>query len=112
MVDAPVFCHAVFSFLRMMAPTSIAYLQSSFEITSIIPIGSYEARFINLTVCNLLDQTILVDMDVQPLGLVVHGAHRVGLEDAVFLGEVGLREGLETVLLAADSSQKMDEGEG
>jgi hypothetical protein len=33
-------------------------------------------------------------MDVQPLGLEVHGLHRVGLEDAVLLGKIGLREGL------------------
>jgi hypothetical protein len=47
-----------------------------------------------LTVCNLLNRTILIDMDVQPLRLVIHGAHRVGLENTVFLGEVGLRKGL------------------
>jgi hypothetical protein len=58
---------------------------------------------INLTVCDLFNHTLLVDMDVQPLGLVVHGAHRVGLENAVFLGEVGLRECLATVLSAAGS---------
>lgn len=35
-------------------------------------------------------------MNVEALGLVIHGAHAVGLEDAVFLGEVVLRECLET----------------
>ena len=33
-------------------------------------------------------------MDVEAIGLVVHGAHRVGLEDAVLFGEVLLGEGL------------------
>jgi hypothetical protein len=47
-----------------------------------------------LTLASLLHRTILANMDVQPLGLVVHRLHAVGLEDAVFLGEVGLREGL------------------
>lgn len=47
-----------------------------------------------LTLSNLLDGTIFINMDVQPLGLEVHGLHRVGLEDAVLLGKIGLREGL------------------
>jgi hypothetical protein len=47
-----------------------------------------------LTLSNLLDGTVFINMDVQPLGLEVHGLHRVGLEDAVLLGKIGLREGL------------------
>jgi hypothetical protein len=47
-----------------------------------------------LTVGDLLDGAIIVDVDVQSLGLVVHRAHAVGLDDAVLLREVGLREGL------------------
>jgi hypothetical protein len=46
------------------------------------------------TMCDLLDRAIIVDVDVQSLGLVVHRAHAVRLEDAVLLGEVVLREGL------------------
>jgi hypothetical protein len=33
-------------------------------------------------------------MNIEALGLVVHRAHAVGLEDAMFLGEVGLCERL------------------
>lgn len=47
-----------------------------------------------LTLSNLLDGSVFINMDVQPFGLEVHGLHRVGLEDAVLLGKIGLREGL------------------
>jgi hypothetical protein len=49
---------------------------------------------VRLTLANLLDRTLLIDMNVEALGLVVHRAHTVGLEDTVFLGEVGLCERL------------------
>jgi hypothetical protein len=50
-----------------------------------------------LTVSYVLDGSILADVDVQPLGLVVHCAHAVGLQDAVLLGKVRLCEGLDNV---------------
>jgi hypothetical protein len=40
----------------------------------------------SLTMRNLLHRAIIVNMNVQPLWLVVHGAHTIGLENAVFLG--------------------------
>jgi len=43
---------------------------------------------------NLLDSAVLIHMNVQALRLVIHRAHAVGLQNTVFLGEVGLREGL------------------
>jgi hypothetical protein len=49
---------------------------------------------IHLTLASALHRTILANMDVQPVGLVVHRLHASGLEDAVLLGEVGLCEGL------------------
>jgi hypothetical protein len=39
---------------------------------------------------NILNHAIFVDVNVQPLRLVVSGAHRTGLDDAVLLGKVGL----------------------
>jgi hypothetical protein len=39
---------------------------------------------------NILNHAILVDVNVQPLRLVISGGHRIGLEDAVLLGKVGL----------------------
>jgi len=47
-----------------------------------------------LALANLLHRTIIIDMNIQALGLVVHRAHAIGLEDAVLLGEVVLRESL------------------
>lgn len=47
-----------------------------------------------LTVSNVLDGALLVNVDVEAIGLVVHGAHRVGLENAVLRGEVLLSERL------------------
>lgn len=53
---------------------------------------------------NFLDRTIVVDMNIQPLRLVVHRAHAVGLEDAVFLREVALRKSLLGIALAFATS--------
>ena len=47
-----------------------------------------------LTVANILDGALVVDVNVETIGLVVHGAHGVGLEDTVLLGEVLFGEGL------------------
>lgn len=47
-----------------------------------------------LTVADVLDGALLIDVDVEAVGPVVHGAHRVGLDDAVLLREVLLGEGL------------------
>jgi hypothetical protein len=66
----------------------------------VLPITRCRPYQSTLTVCNLLNRAILIDMDIQPLGLVVHGSHGVGLENAVFLGEIGLREGLQDTLSA------------
>lgn len=46
------------------------------------------------TMRDLLHRAVFIDMHVKPLGLVVHGAHGIGLEDAVFLGEIGFGESL------------------
>jgi hypothetical protein len=56
---------------------------------------------VHLTLANLLHGTLLIDMDVEALGPVVHRAHAVGLEDAVFLGEVGLCERLVRIASAS-----------
>jgi hypothetical protein len=56
--------------------------------------ASFREPSSTLTLASLLHRTILANMDVQPVGLVIHRLHAVGPEDAVFLGEVGLREGL------------------
>jgi hypothetical protein len=39
-----------------------------------------------LTLGDLVDGTIVIEVNVQPLRLEVHGLHIVGLEDAVLLG--------------------------
>ena len=52
------------------------------------------SHFNGLTITHILDSTLLIDVDVEAVGLVVHGAHGVGLEDAVFLGEILFSEGL------------------
>lgn len=46
------------------------------------------------SVAHVLDGALLVDVDVEAVGLEVHGAHAVGLDDAVLGGEVLLGEGL------------------
>lgn len=45
-----------------------------------------------LTMRDLLDSAILINMNVQAVRLVIHGAHAVGLEDAVLLGQILLCE--------------------
>jgi hypothetical protein len=54
-------------------------------------------RNIHSTVSHVLNGSVLADVNVQPLRLVVHCAHAVGLQDAVLLGEVCFCEGLESV---------------
>ena len=44
--------------------------------------------------CNILHDALLVNVDVHPVRLEIHGLHGVGLENAVFLGEIGGGEGL------------------
>lgn len=39
-----------------------------------------------LAVSDVLHRALLVNVNVEAVGLVVHGAHRVGLKDAVLLG--------------------------
>lgn len=51
-----------------------------------------------LTVANILHSSVLADVNVQPIRLVVHGAHAVGLEHAVLFGEVLLCEGLSSLV--------------
>jgi hypothetical protein len=48
----------------------------------------------HLTLANLLNHALLINMDIQPIRLVVHRLHAIGRQDAMFLGEVGLRERL------------------
>jgi hypothetical protein len=43
---------------------------------------------------DLFDGAVVVDVDVEPVGLVVHGHHVAFLDDAVLRGEVALGEGL------------------
>ena len=50
------------------------------------------ARSGSSTVADLLHGTVLANMNVQPVRLVVHGHHGIGLDDAVLLGEVLLCE--------------------
>jgi len=52
----------------------------------------------HLTLGNLADGTILVEVNVQPLGLEVHGLHIAFVENTVLLGEVGLCESLRIAL--------------
>lgn len=51
-----------------------------------------------LALHNLLDRTIFIKVNVEPLGLYVHGLHIAGLENAVLLGQVCLGEGLGVAL--------------
>ena len=53
-----------------------------------------DARHQRLTVAHILHSPILANVNVQPIRLVVHGAHAVGLEDTVFFGEVLLCKSL------------------
>jgi hypothetical protein len=50
------------------------------------------------SLANLLNHTLIINMNIQPIRLVVHRAHAVRLEDAVLLGEVVLRERLVRVV--------------
>lgn len=45
-----------------------------------------------LTMANLLNRTIVINMNIQPLGLEIHSLHHARLEHAVFLGEIGFGE--------------------
>jgi hypothetical protein len=56
----------------------------------------------HLALANLLDRTVIVDVNVQPFRLEVHRLHAIGLEDAVLLGEIVLRKGLSHI-----SSQRL-----
>lgn len=64
--------------------------------------------FVRLALANLLNRTIIIDMNVQPIRLVVHRAHAIGLEDAVLLGEIVLRESLSHAQSAPFSSTNSD----
>ena len=59
-----------------------------------------------LAMRNVLDSTVLINMDIQPLGLEVHCFHRVGLENAVFLGEIGFCERLDTSIVSLPYSKQ------
>jgi len=39
---------------------------------------------------NLVHRALIVNMDIQPLGLVIHRTHRVGLEHTVLFWQIGL----------------------
>lgn len=43
---------------------------------------------------NLLNRAIVINMNVQSVGLKVHRLHHTRLEHAVFLGQIGLGKGL------------------
>jgi hypothetical protein len=53
-----------------------------------------------LTMANLVHRTIIINVNVQPLGVVVHSLHAVGLKNAVLLGEIGLCESLPCTVSA------------
>ena len=61
----------------------------------------------HLTVAHILHRAILGNMDIQPIRLVVHGHHAIGLDHAVLLGEVLLRERL-SIKLSARVPQRLD----
>jgi hypothetical protein len=80
---------AVTSFIMMYIPSSLHSPHYEHPTYTIHP-----HPVVHLTLASLLNRTILANMDVQPLRLVVHRLHAIGLEDAVFFGEVCLGEGL------------------
>lgn len=49
---------------------------------------------LQLTVLHVRDGAVLVDVDVEAIGLKVLGHHHAGLDDAVLLGQVFLAEAL------------------
>jgi hypothetical protein len=50
-----------------------------------------------LTLSNLLNRAIIINVNIQPLGLEVHCLHRAGRKNAVFLGKICLCKGLREV---------------
>jgi len=65
------------------------------------PLAKSAPEVFYLSIPHILHRPILIDMDIQPLGLVVHGAHAVRLEHAVFLGEILFRECLHAYASAS-----------
>lgn len=59
-----------------------------------VPLIPTPAQGSRLTVCNLLDRTVLINVDIQSFRLVIHRAHAVGLQDAMLLGKINLGERL------------------
>lgn len=49
---------------------------------------------------NLLHNTVIANMDVQPLWLMVHCLHAIRLQNAMFLGKIVLRKGLKTAYVS------------
>jgi hypothetical protein len=99
---------AVTSFIMMYIPSNL-HSPHYEHATWHLPVN-HAHPVVHLTLASLLHRTILANMDVQPLGLVVHRLHAVGLEDAVFFGEVGLGEGL--LYRVSRLSHNYDEGGG
>jgi hypothetical protein len=46
----------------------------------------------HLTVANLVNRSVLTNMNVQPIRLHIHRLHAIGCQDAMFLGEIRLRK--------------------
>lgn len=76
-------------------PCSI-FITTSRQVCLIPPEQSsrYYAATSFLTVSNILDGTMLINVYVQPVWFEIHSLHRVGPEDTVLLWEIGLCEGL------------------
>lgn len=49
-----------------------------------------------LAMRNLLHNTILTNMNIQPVRFMIHSLHAIRLQNTVFLGEIGLCECLWT----------------
>jgi len=72
-----------------------AFQSRAYPLASIL-----QALHAYLTVGDVLDSTILVDMNVDTVGLKVHRLHAIRLENAVLLGKIALRESLQSHALA------------
>ena len=64
------------------------------------------------TIAHILHGPILANVDIQPLRPVIHGAHAVGLEHAVLLGEILLGERLPLVSTVSSPHVRHAQGNG
>lgn len=78
-------------------------IPSSLIITPFIHLTT-QSPASHLTIPNLLHRPILANMNIQPLRLMIHSHHSIGLDNAVFLGEILLREGLSELAYVLEQS--------